>query len=73
MDGGYAWVIVVACFFNLLLTDGVAYSFGLLFIPLLEYFNVSLLAASAIGPLMIAVELMSGESIQYLLSGPSLV
>lgn len=27
-DGGYGWVVVVACFFMNLFTDGAIYSFG---------------------------------------------
>lgn len=38
-DGGYGWVIVFASFMINLIADGVAMSFGLIFVELNNYFD----------------------------------
>lgn len=38
-DGGWGWVICLACFFSHVLTDGLFYSFGVVYVELLDYFQ----------------------------------
>ena len=40
-DGGWGWVIVAASFLCNFVLDGIAYSFGVLLPPLVEYFDSS--------------------------------
>lgn len=40
-DGGWGWVVCFACFFSHVLTDGLFYSFGIVFVDLLDYFHES--------------------------------
>ena len=38
-DGGWGWIIVAASFFSNFVLDGIAYSFGVLLVPLVEHFD----------------------------------
>lgn len=40
-DGGWGWVVCCACFFCHVLTDGVMYSFGVIYVELLDYYKGS--------------------------------
>ncbi|XP_045200140.2 monocarboxylate transporter 13-like [Mercenaria mercenaria] len=40
-DGGWGWIVCAACFTSHVLTDGILYSFGVVFVELLDYFGGS--------------------------------
>lgn len=40
-DGGWGWIVCCACFMSHVLTDGIFYSFGVMYVELLDYFNGS--------------------------------
>jgi len=48
-DGGWGWVICLACFMGNFVGDGIAYTFGVLIKPLAEYFNAPFSQVSIIG------------------------
>ncbi|XP_049803620.1 uncharacterized protein LOC126237506 isoform X1 [Schistocerca nitens] len=59
-DGGWGWVVVIASLVISMIADGVSFSFGLLFIQLLDHFGESKSKTSWIGSLFMAVPLLSG-------------
>lgn len=40
-DGGWGWAVCAACFMSHVLTDGIFYSFGVVFVELLDYYKGS--------------------------------
>ena len=40
-DGGWGWVIVAASFLCNFVLDGIAYSFGIMLVPLVKYFGAT--------------------------------
>lgn len=59
-DGGYGWIIVLAAFSIHFICDGIAFSFGIMFSELLEYFGESKSFTSWIGSLFYGTCLMGG-------------
>lgn len=59
-DGGYGWVVVFASVMVSLVADGISFSFGLLYIEFLNYFNESTAKTSWIGSIFLSVPLLSG-------------
>ncbi|XP_055602409.1 uncharacterized protein LOC129751125 isoform X2 [Uranotaenia lowii] len=59
-DGGYGWVVVFSSVMISLIMDGVSFSFGLIYMELLNYFGESKSKTAWIGSLFIAVPLLSG-------------
>ena len=55
LDGGWGWMVVVGSFFCYFIADGWAYSFGIIFSELLEYFGDSKALTATIGALIYAV------------------
>lgn len=60
-DGGWGWLVVLACFYINMISDGVGFTFGLLYIEFLHEFNASKSATSWIGSLFMAIPLIAGE------------
>lgn len=65
-DGGYGWVVVFASLAIQLIIDGIAFSFGLIYTELLNYFEESKTKTAWIGALFLAVPLMSGPILSNL-------
>lgn len=59
-DGGYGWVVVFSSVMVSLIADGISFSFGLLYIEFLNYFNESTAKTSWIGSIFLSVPLLSG-------------
>ncbi|XP_018575240.1 monocarboxylate transporter 14-like [Anoplophora glabripennis] len=59
-DGGWGWLVVLACFYINMISDGVGFTFGLLFIEFLHEFKASKSATSWIGSLFMAIPLIAG-------------
>ena len=60
-DGGYGWMIVFASFMIHVIADGVAYSFGIFVVEILEYYQgVSRSAVGWIPSILIGVTWGSG-------------
>lgn len=59
-DGGWGWVIVASSFLCNFVLDGIAYSFGVLLMPLVEHFDSSRSAVSWVGSLLAGIYLSSG-------------
>lgn len=59
-DGGWGWLIVLSAFVINVITDGCSYSFGVLFVFLLEYFNETRSSTAWIGSIFCAVPLLCG-------------
>lgn len=60
-DGGWGWLVVLACFYINMIADGVGFTFGLLFIEFLHEFKASKSATSWIGSLFMAIPLIAGN------------
>ncbi|XP_059177538.1 monocarboxylate transporter 12-B-like [Physella acuta] len=60
---GYAWVVVLASFFNAFIIDGIGSSFGLLFPYMKEKFNASDFVMSFAGSLYMAFLIMGTVSV----------
>ena len=45
-DSGWGWIIVICTFLAGVFLDGIGYSYGILLIPIQEYFQTSKAAAS---------------------------
>ncbi|KAJ8933232.1 hypothetical protein NQ314_014148 [Rhamnusium bicolor] len=59
-DGGWGWFVVLACFYINMIADGVGFTFGLLYIELLQEFGASKSATSWIGSLFMSIPLIAG-------------
>lgn len=60
-DGGWGWLVVVACFVINMMSDGVSFTFGLLYIEFLHEFKASKSATSWVGSLFMALPLLAGK------------
>lgn len=60
-DGGWGWFVVLASFFINMISDGVGYTFGLLYVEFLHEFKASKSATSWIGSLFMAIPLIAGK------------
>ncbi|XP_048256718.1 monocarboxylate transporter 12-like [Haliotis rufescens] len=60
LDGGWGWVVLVGCFTINFISDGCAYSFGVLYTELLDYFQESKSKTSWVGSLFFSVPLLCG-------------
>ncbi|XP_065222500.1 uncharacterized protein LOC135847046 [Planococcus citri] len=65
-DGGYGWVIVFASFMVNLIADGVTFSFGVIYVELVDYFGEGKSKTAWIGSLFAAIPLLSGPFASYL-------
>ncbi|KAJ8929173.1 hypothetical protein NQ314_018163 [Rhamnusium bicolor] len=59
-DGGWGWFVVLAAFYINMVSEGIIFTFGLLYIVFLNEFGASKSATSWIGSLFMAVPLLSG-------------
>ncbi|KAJ8923170.1 hypothetical protein NQ315_001724 [Exocentrus adspersus] len=59
-DGGWGWFVVLAAFVINAVSEGVIFTFGLLYIEFLKEFGASKSATSWIGSLFMAIPLLSG-------------
>lgn len=66
-DGGWGWLIVIACFIINMMSDGVSFTFGLLYIEFLHEFKASKSATSWIGSLFMALPLLAGMCSFYII------
>lgn len=65
-DGGWGWVVVFASFMVNLIADGVTFSFGVIYIEFLKYFDEGKAMTSLIGSLFMAIPLLSGPIASFL-------
>ncbi|XP_034935207.1 monocarboxylate transporter 9-like [Chelonus insularis] len=65
-DGGWGWVIVAASFMVNLIADGITFSFGVIFVEFLNYFNEGKSKTAWIGSLFMAMPLLSGPVASFL-------
>lgn len=59
-DGGWGWVVVFSSLMVSLITDGIGFSFGLLYVKFLEEFESSNAETSIIGSVFMSVPLLTG-------------
>ena len=59
-DGGWGWAVVVASFMVHFIADGCAFSFGVLYVELLDYFKESKGKTAWVGSLFVSVPLLTG-------------
>ena len=59
-DGGWGWVVCLASFFCNFTVDGIAYSFGILLVPLVDSFDSSRSTISWVGSLLCGIYMASG-------------
>lgn len=62
-DGGWGWMVVFAAFIINAISEGISFSFGLLYSEFLVEFKASKSTTSWIGSLFIAMPLLAGESV----------
>lgn len=60
-DGQWGWLVVLASFLINMISDGVGYTFGLLYVEFLHEFKASKSATSWIGSLFMAMPLIAGK------------
>ncbi|XP_014259196.1 monocarboxylate transporter 5-like [Cimex lectularius] len=65
-DGGWGWVVVAASFFVNLIADGITFSFGVIFVEFLRYFEEGKSKTAWIGSLFMAIPLLSGPIASFL-------
>ncbi|WAR28843.1 MOT9-like protein, partial [Mya arenaria] len=65
-DGGWGWVVCAACFFVHMLIDGLFYSFGVIYVELLEYYGSSKGSTALIGSLCPGVLFLIGPVVSML-------
>ncbi|CAG9535487.1 unnamed protein product [Cercopithifilaria johnstoni] len=59
-DGGYGWIIVLASFLIHFICDGISFSFGIMFLEIQEYFNVTKTMSGIVGSIFLSIPLLSG-------------
>lgn len=65
-DGGWGWLVVMASFLINMISDGVGYTFGLLYVEFLNEFGASKSATSWIGSLFMSIPLIAGKFLFWL-------
>lgn len=65
-DGGWGWVVVAASLCIHLIQDGIAFSFGVLFVEFTREFQASKTSASWVGSLFLSVPLITGPLMSIL-------
>ncbi|XP_071438568.1 monocarboxylate transporter 12-like [Hetaerina americana] len=65
-DGGWGWVVVFASFCVNLIADGITFSFGVIYVELLQYFGEGKSKTAWIGSLFMAMPLLSGPVASFL-------
>ena len=60
-DGGYGWMIVCAAFITNILVDGIATTYGVLFVEFVDYFQDSKAKTSLVGSLLCCCYFGIGE------------
>ncbi|WAR15037.1 MOT9-like protein [Mya arenaria] len=65
-DGGWGWVVCVACFLVHMLIDGLFYSFGVIYVELLEYYGSTRGSTALIGSLCQGVLCLIGPVVSML-------
>ncbi|KAL3273689.1 hypothetical protein HHI36_015119 [Cryptolaemus montrouzieri] len=65
-DGGWGWVIVAASFMVNLIADGITFSFGIIFMEFVDYFNEDRGTTAVVGGLFMAMPLLSGPIASFL-------
>jgi hypothetical protein len=60
-DGGWGWIVAIATFLCNVIIDGVKYSFGIIFVELVNTFKGTKSQTSWIMSIQIGVMLLSGE------------
>lgn len=65
-DGGWGWVVVFASFVVNLIADGITFSFGVIYVEFLNYFNEGKAKTAWIGSLFMAMPLLSGPVASFL-------
>ncbi|XP_055601952.1 uncharacterized protein LOC129750864 [Uranotaenia lowii] len=65
-DGGWGWVVCFASFMVNLIADGVTFSFGVLYVELLDYFGEGKGKTAWVGSLFMAMPLLSGPVASFL-------
>ncbi|XP_074652252.1 monocarboxylate transporter 12-like isoform X1 [Tubulanus polymorphus] len=58
-DGGYGWIICVCSFFCQMICDGLIFSFGVVFVTLLEHFHESRSLTSWVGGVFLGVSMFN--------------
>lgn len=59
-DGSYSWIVLIASFIANLIADGCIFSFGVLYVELLDYFGESKARTAWVGSLLMAIPLLTG-------------
>ena len=67
-DGGWGWLVVLACFCATFTLDGIAFSFGMFMKPLKREMGEDNFGVASIGSLQIAVYLSTGPLVARLVS-----
>ncbi|XP_015511773.1 uncharacterized protein LOC107218419 [Neodiprion lecontei] len=65
-DGGWGWVVVAASFVVNLIADGITFSFGVIYVEFLNYFEEGKSKTAWIGSLFMAMPLLSGPIASFL-------
>lgn len=60
-DGGWGWIVSISTFFTSFIVDGVKYSFGIIFIELLNTFQKSKSETSLIMSMQIGAFMLTGK------------
>ena len=65
-DGGWGWMVVFAYFWISVITDGIRYSFGVMFISLLEAFGRGNGETAWVGGLLAGTTNVVGKNFKHL-------
>ena len=65
-DGGWGWVVCFASFMIMVIMDGILFSFGVIFLELVEHFRESKGKTALVGSVCMGVHLIIGK--QYCLN-----
>ena len=60
-DGGYGWIVCGCAFLVMLILDGMLFTFGVLFLDLLEYFKETKSKTALVGSILMGTHLLVGK------------
>jgi len=67
-DGGWGWLVVLACFITTFTLDGIGYSFGMFMEPLKKELGEGNFGVASVGSIQVAVYLSSGPLVANLVT-----
>ena len=67
-DGGWGWIVVLACFLTTFTLDGIGYSFGMFMEPLKQEMGEGNFGVASVGSIQVGVDLIRTRNVFLLVT-----